>query len=73
MDLIYISYIQRLLRAVPRYLKLKLYNERTEEGHSEREREKEKYTGRLFVGGTYTPLASVRSAGRSWRYISVEK
>lgn len=38
-DLIYISYIQRLLRAVPRYLKLKLYNEQTEEGHSERERE----------------------------------
>lgn len=40
--------------------------------HSEREREKGKSTGRSSVGGIYTLLASVRSAGHSWRYISVE-
>lgn len=38
----------------------------------EREREKGKSTGRSSVGGIYTLLASVRSAGHSWRYISVE-
>lgn len=40
--------------------------------NGEREREKGKSTGRSSVGGIYTLLASVRSAGHSWRYISVD-
>lgn len=45
---------------------------RTNGGRTQREREKGKSTGRSSVGGIYTLLASVRSAGHSWRYISVE-
>lgn len=47
---------------------------RTNGGRTQREREREKgkSTGRSSVGGIYTLLASVKSAGHSWRYISVE-
>lgn len=43
-----------------------------EEGYSEREREKGKFIGWLFVGGIYMLLVLVRLVGYLWRYISVE-